>query len=106
MLFRADYIEYDEDTGDIKANGNVYFKHFDKNEQIWASRLEYNTEDEKGKFWDVRGETMPRIVARRGVLTSNSPFHFEGEWAERIGDRYILYNGWVTNCKLPNPGGG
>ena len=47
MLFRADYIEYDEDTGDIKANGSVYFKDFEKNEQIWASRLEYNTEDEK-----------------------------------------------------------
>ena len=46
---------------------------------------------------------MPRIVVRRGVLPGNSPFHFEGEWAERIGDRYILYNGWVTNCKLPNP---
>jgi LPS-assembly protein len=103
MLFRANEIEYDESTGDIRAQGNVYFKHFDKNEQLWASRLEYNTEDEKGKFWDVRGETMPRIVVRRGVLPGNSPFHFEGEWAERIGDRYILYNGWITNCKLPRP---
>ena len=35
----------------------------EKNEQIWASRLEYNTEEKKGKFWDVRGETHPRIVA-------------------------------------------
>jgi LPS-assembly protein len=103
MLFRANFIEWDEDTGDLKANGNVYFKDFEKNEQIWASRLEYNTEERKGKFYDVRGETMPRIVVRRGVLPSNSPFHFEGQWAERIGGRYILYKGWVTNCKLPNP---
>ena len=22
---------------------------------------------------------------------------------ERIGDKFILYNGWITNCKLPNP---
>ena len=87
----------------MKANGHVYFKDFEKNEQIWASRLEYNTEEKKGKFYDVRGETMPRIVARPGVLPGNSPFHFEGEWAERIGGRYILYKGWVTNCKLPNP---
>ena len=103
MLFRANFIEYDESTGDIKAEGNVYFKHFEKNEQIWANRLEYNTEDENGKFYDVRGETVPRIVVRRGVLPSNSPFHFEGKWAERLDGRYILHDGWVTNCKLPNP---
>jgi LPS-assembly protein len=103
MLFRADEIEYDEDSGDVKASGHVYFKHFLKNEQIWGSRLEYNTEEETGKFYDVIGETLPRIVVRPGVLPGNTPFHFEGEWAERVGDRYFLYNGWVTNCKLPNP---
>jgi LPS-assembly protein len=103
MLIRANQIEYDTDSGEIKASGNVYFKHFEKNEQIWASRVDYDTEEKKGKFWDVRGETMPRIVVRRGILPGNSPFHFEGEWAERIGDRYLLYNGWVTNCKLPRP---
>jgi LPS-assembly protein len=103
MLIRADEIEYNSETGDVKAEGRVYFKDFDKNEQLWCSRLEYNTEDEKGKFWDVRGETIPRIVVRRGVLPSTSPFHFEGQWAERVGEKYILYNGWITNCKLPNP---
>src|ERR1700757_1115666 len=41
MLIRADSIDYDEDTGDIKAEGHVYFKDFDKNEQLWCSRLEY-----------------------------------------------------------------
>ena len=52
MLLRANEIEFDEKTGDIKAAGNVYFQHFEKNEQLWASRAEYNTEDRKGKFWD------------------------------------------------------
>ena len=103
MLLRANEIEYNEKTGDVKAAGNVYFQHFEKNEQLWASRVEYNTEEEKGKFWDVRGQTMPRIVVRRGVLPGNSPFYFQGEWAERIGAKYILHDGWITNCKLPRP---
>ena len=44
MLLRANEIDYDEKTGDIIAAGNVYFKHFEKNEQLWASRAEYNTD--------------------------------------------------------------
>ncbi len=102
-LFRADEIEFNEDTGDLRAEGHVYFRSFTRNEQLWCSRLEYNTENETGRYYDVRGETMPRIVARRGVLTGKEPFHFEGEWAERIGEKYILYHGWVTNCTIPDP---
>jgi len=103
MVIRGDQIEYDQDTGQVKAEGHVYFRDFEKNEQIWASRLEYDTEEKKGKFWDVRGETHPRVVARPGILTVDAPFYFQGEWAERIGLKYILHNGWITNCKLPKP---
>ena len=48
MLFRADQIDYDETSGDVKATGHVFFQHFEKHEQIWASRVEYNTEGEHG----------------------------------------------------------
>ena len=103
VLFRGDEIEYDDETGDLRAKGHVYFHDFEKNEQIWASRLEYNTEEKTGKFWDVRGETHPRIVTRPGILTVDAPFYFQGEWAEKIDLKYILHNGWITNCKLPGP---
>ena len=103
LLFRADEIEWDQETGDVRAKGNVFFWNFDKNMKLWASRVEYNTDAERGKFYDVIGETQPKIVARPGVLASSAPFHFEGQWAERIGEKYILYHGWATNCKLPNP---
>ncbi len=102
-LFRADEIEYNEETGEVVAIGHVSFRDFTRNDRLWASRVEYNTDKEEGTFYEVRGETQPRIVVRQGVLTGNSPFYFEGEWAERTGDRYVLYNGWITNCKLPNP---
>ncbi|MGB9454533.1 MAG: LPS assembly protein LptD [Bryobacteraceae bacterium] len=103
LLVRADEMEYNEDTRELVAVGNVYYHSFEKNEQIWCNRLEYNTEEQKGKFYDVRGESMGKTVVRRGILSGNSPFHFEGEWAERIGDKYLLYHGWITNCKLPGP---
>jgi LPS-assembly protein len=103
MIFRADEIDYDGSSGDLEARGNVYFKHFERNEELWASRVEYNTDQEKGKFFDVRGQGQPRIDARPGVLTSASPFYFQGEWAERTGNRYILHNGFITNCKMPRP---
>src|ERR1019366_9058647 len=59
--------------------------------------------NEHGKFYQVIGETQPRITTKPGFLTSKAPFHFEGEWAERDETKYILHNGWVTNCTLPKP---
>jgi LPS-assembly protein len=103
LLARADEMEYNEDTHDLVASGNVYYHSFEKNEQIWCDRLEYNTETQKGKFYEVRGESMPKTVVRRNILTGNSPFHFEGKWAERMGTKYILHDGWITNCKMPTP---
>ncbi len=104
LLVRADHIEYNEETQVLSATGNVYFHGFDKNEQIWCDHLEYNRTLEKGAFFHVRGEAAPRMVVRRGVLSGTSPYHFEGQWAERLGTRYLLYNGWVTNCKIPEHG--
>jgi LPS-assembly protein len=103
MLLRADSVRYNRDTSVVLASGNVYFRSFESGEQLWCDHLEYNTDEEKGKFYDVKGETTPRLVARPGILMANSPFHFEGKWAERVGEKYFLYNGWVTNCKLPKP---
>ncbi len=103
MLFRAEQIDFDQDTGDVRASGHVFFHDFAKNERIWADHLTYNTDEETGKFYDVIGETHPRIVSKPGMLTTGNPFHFEGEWAERLGTKYILHDGFVTNCKIPNP---
>jgi LPS-assembly protein len=103
MLFKADEIDYNEETGDVRASGHVYFQQYLKNERIWADHVDYNTDAEQGKFYDLRGEMHPAIDPRPGVLTSSSPFYFEGKWAERIEGRYTLYDGFVTNCKMPKP---
>lgn len=103
MLLRADEIDWDKDTHQMVARGHVYYHNFDKNEELWCDHMEYNTEEVHGKFYEVRGETHPRIASHPGMLTTTAPFHFEGKWAERIGEKYVIYNGWVTNCTLPDP---
>ena len=103
LLFRADEIDFDQDSGDVRASGHVFFHNFERNMKMWAGHLTYNTDEETGKFYDVIGETQPHVVAKPGMLTTNNPFHFEGEWAERIGAKYILHHGFITNCKTPRP---
>ena len=103
LIFRADEIDFDQDSGDVRASGHVFFHNFDRNMKMWCDHLTYNTDEETGKFYDVIGETRPKVVAKPGMLTTNNPFHFEGQWAERIGEKYILHSGFITNCKTPQP---
>ena len=103
MVLKADEIDYNEETGDAEARGHVYFQHFERNEIIVASRARYNTETEIGRFEQPRGYAKTKIQAHPGYLTSDNPFYFEGEWAERRSEKYILYNGMITGCVLPNP---
>jgi LPS-assembly protein len=103
ILLRGDDIDWDEETGDLHASGHVYLRNFQQNEQVWCDQMEYNTEQETGKFYNVHGEMVPRIITRPGILTSHSPFFFQGEWAERAGGIYVLHHGYITNCKMPAP---
>jgi LPS-assembly protein len=43
------------------------------------------------------------VEARRGLLTTQNPFYFSGEWADKTEDRYILHNGFLTDCLIPDP---
>jgi LPS-assembly protein len=103
VLLTADEIDYDEDAHYLEARGNVVFHQYVQDEEVHADRAEYNTEDETGKFYGVRGWTRMHIVAKPGALTTSTPLYFEAQWAERLQDHYVLHNGMMTNCKLPNP---
>ncbi len=103
VRIRADEIEYDESTGEARAEGNVKFWNLSGGETLEAERVEYNVRTQTGKFFRVRGEASGKVEPRPGLLTTTNPFIFEGDWAERIGDRYILHQGFLTNCRLPNP---
>ena len=56
-----------------------------------------------GTFHHVKGYTKTKVVARPGVLTTTQPFYFEGDWAEKIEDKYLLHDGMITDCNIPHP---
>jgi LPS-assembly protein len=103
MRLRADEIEYDEESGLARAHGAVKFERFDTGEVLECERAEYDVSEETGKFFKVHGTTPPKVQSRPGMLTTANPFYFEGDWAERIGNRYILHQGFITSCKVPKP---
>jgi len=101
--FRADDAEYDEETRIFKARGNVYYRNYTRNEVIYCDSAEYNSETQRGTFHHVRGYTKTKVVARPGILTTQEPFYFEAEHADKIEDRYVLYDGVITDCHIPDP---
>jgi LPS-assembly protein len=103
FLLKADDIDYNEDTGEVDARGNVYLLHFAGGEELYCDHAVYNMNDETGKFWEVHGQAPTRIIARPHVLTSSNPFYYEGDWAERVKEKYVLHDGFITNCKMPQP---
>jgi LPS-assembly protein len=102
-ILKADEIDYDDDTGEAHARGHVRYERFDTGEKLQASRVDYNVNDQTGKFFDVSGSSPAKIDARPGILTTSNPFYFQGRWADKEKDRYILYDGFITDCKIPNP---
>lgn len=103
MVLFADEIDYDEQKEYAEARGNVRFESYKDGQIIRCDRAEYSLKDEKGKFYRISGTSPAKIEARPGLLTTDNPFYFEGQSAERDGLRYVLYNGYFTDCRLPQP---
>lgn len=103
MLLTAEKIDFNSDTGDAYLQGHVHYENFITGEVLNCDRAEYNLDRETGTFHNVVGELPPRIFAHPGSLTTTSPFHFEGEFARKYQDRYVIYRGWVTDCTMPRP---
>jgi LPS-assembly protein len=99
----ADAVDYNDDTGDVEAWGNIRYENFTDGTKLYCDHAKYNVNTETGVFYDVKGTSEAKIVARPGLLTTNNPFYFEGKWAERIENKYIVHDGYVTDCKIPKP---
>ena len=99
----ADAVDYNDDTGDVEAWGNVRYENFLDGTKLNCDHATYNVNTETGIFYNVRGTSETKIIARPGLLTTNNPFYFEGKWGERIDGKYIIHEGFVTDCKVPKP---
>jgi LPS-assembly protein len=99
----ADELDYDEDSGEAEARGNVRLENYTDGSKLQCDHGKYNVNSETGIFYEVSGTSQPKIVSRPGLLTTNNPFYFEGKWAERKEDRYIVHEGFITDCTVPRP---
>lgn len=102
--FRADQMTYNSGTGDASAEGHVVLEGGLNDEHIEAARGRYNLRSEVGHFEDVRGTTGVRQRGQRVLLSSDSPFFFSGKVVEKTGpDYFVVYDGSITTCELPQP---
>ena len=101
--FDADKVDYNDDTGDVEAWGNIRYENFLDGTRLTCDHLKYNVTTESGIFWDIKGTSEPQIITRPGLLITNNPFYFEGKWGERVDGKYIIHEGFVTDCKVPKP---
>ncbi|MGP0076409.1 MAG: LPS-assembly protein LptD [Bryobacteraceae bacterium] len=99
----ADAVDYNDDTGDVEAWGNVRYENFLDGTKLNCDHAKYNVNTESGIFYDVRGTSETKIIARPGLLTTSNPFYFEGKWGERVDGKYIIHEGFITDCKVPKP---
>jgi LPS-assembly protein len=97
-ILKADEIRHDQESGLSEARGNVHFIDFERGDEIFADRADYDMKNETGSFYVVSGSTPGHVNPRPGFLTTSEPLRFHGDWAERIKDRYVLYQGTLTNC--------
>ena len=103
MLLTADELDWNVETGDVEARGHVHYVNYNRGEVLQCDRAEYNMDKETGIFYNVSGTSQTQVQARPGLLTTGNPFYFHSRWAERLGDHYILHDGFLTDCVLPNP---
>lgn len=102
-ILRADEIVYNQETGEVEANGKVVLDGGPHDEHITASHATYNVESDSGKFYDVLGSIGTRVRGKSVMLTSPNPFLFHARQVEKTGDRFIVIGGSVTTCTLPRP---
>jgi LPS-assembly protein len=101
----ADHIEYDQETGEVTANGHLHVTGGANHEDITASHGTMNLNRQTGRFYDVTGSVGLKNSGLSTTTYANSnPFLFTGRMVVRTGPQeYEIYDGTLTSCQLPDP---
>ncbi|RMF98562.1 MAG: LPS-assembly protein LptD [Candidatus Schekmanbacteria bacterium] len=89
MDLQADYVEYNLETADVKARGNVVVE--DGTSVLFCEELELNLRTRTG-------------IIRNGELFLEPTYYLTGVELRRLGfDRYKIVNGYYTACQAETP---
>jgi LPS-assembly protein len=99
----ADEIDFNSVTQEAYLRGHVHYRNFTKGDTVEADRGVYNLKTQEGKFYRVKGTSPAHGIYEPWLLRTSNPFYFEGEWAERHGNRYVIHHGFITDCGMPKP---
>lgn len=103
QVLKADEIDFNEESGELEARGNVHYVRQGSEENLYAEKFAYNVDTELGTFYTVRGTVSSASQAGQRVLTTDNPFYLEGEVVHKAGGEYWVYGGTVTNCEPGSP---
>ena len=105
-ILRADKVSYNQDTGDIEADGHLQDEGGPDDEMIQADHGTINVDVDSARFFDVIGTVGVRMNAtrRKVVYTGVNPFIFTGRVVIQEGrNKFRIIDGTMTTCRLPHP---
>lgn len=99
MRLSADEIDWNTETGAVEARGNVHFENLTDGQKMSCQLAQYDINADTGKFFKVTGSAPAKVESKPGLLLTQNPYYFEGETLDKTKDRYVLHNGFITDCK-------
>ena len=105
-VIHADRMNYNEDTGEARAEGHVEVDGGPADEHILADHATMNFDLDTGRFYNVTGSVGVRsnISRKKVIYTTTNPFLFTGRVVIKNGPQdFRVINGTMTSCRLPHP---
>ena len=105
-VLHADKMNYNEDTGEARAEGHVELDGGPADEHILADHATMNLNLDTGRFYNVTGSVGVRqnVSRKKVIYTTTNPFLFTGRVVIKNGpDQFRVISGTMTSCRLPHP---
>jgi LPS-assembly protein len=104
-VVHADHATYNDDSGDVIAEGHVTLDGGKDDEHFESTHGTMNVQQNTGHFYDVVGTIgLQRTSKNKPIYTSPNPYALTGKEIFLLGQgRYRVIQGSMTSCRLPDP---